>query len=610
MKRITTLGLPLAALLLATSCTDSNYDLSDIDTHSRLDIKGLSIPVNIDPIPLDIMLDIADDSDIKTDAEGNYYFRKSGDFNSDPINVKKITLERPTVDIKGDIAVNFHLDDNIKSVLAQHAPNTPIKDIVNDPTLMESLGIHLTTETELMHLTFDQSTTESEISLEAHNIDKSVKAIQRLGAETSQVAIDFKVTGLDHTFNPFDLTGLELVMPRGFVATSNPNVTYDAKQGILKPKDTRFRLDNNYTADLGLTFNGINYDQLCEPGMKVFDPDRHTFLYKKTCSATGTAILTVADLKDHATYNDIVAMEQPNAVKYHCNIGFTSDITINSFLGDIQYDMDDIKVDPVVITGVPDMLKENGTNIDLSNPQIYLYMNNHLSSYGISVNGDLEIKGYNTITAPLTITPEAQTCIVMSPVNADLFHASGYNHQSVKALSTIVGSGEGETFPEELNIRVVEPQVPTTHLAEEFALGTDHEGVQGSWEFYTRLALTDKSKVKYTKEWDDWSDEDLNGLTVSHAVINVTLQKDVKLDAESIEFILYGDHGELHGQTALTGEEAQDIVLELTGEPVSEIKGGKVNVHLKGMNGDLNKHQTVKISHLTLTVDGYYERDL
>lgn len=610
MKRITTLGLPLAALLLATSCTDSNYDLSDIDTHSRLDIKGLSIPVNIDPIPLDIMLDIADDSDIKTDAEGNYYFRKSGDFNSDPINVKKITLERPKVDFLGDVAVNFHLDDNIKSVLAQHAPNTPIKEILANPALMQSLGIHLTPETELMHLSFDKTTTASEISLEAHDVDKSVKALRRLGTEPGQLSIDFKVSGIDHAFNPFDLTDLELVIPRGFDATTESGTTYDAQKGILKPQNGRCNLNNEYVADLGLTMTAIDYAQLCEPGMQVFDPDKHTFIYKKMCSASGLALLTVADLKDHATYNDIVAMEQPNAVKYHCNIGFTSDITINSFLGDIQYDMDDIMVDPVVITGVPDMLKENGTNIDLSNPQIYLYMNNHLSNYGISVNGDLEIKGNNTITAPLSITPEAQTCIVMSPVNEDLFHASGYNHQSVKALSTVVGSGEGETFPEELNIRVVEPKVPTTQLAEEFALGTDHEAVQGTWEFYTRLALTGNSKVKYTKEWDDWSDEDLNGLTVSHAVVNVTLQKDVKLDAESIEFILYGNHGELHGETALTGDEAQDIVLELTGEPVSEIKGGKVNVHLKGMNGDLNKHQTVKISNLTLTVDGYYERDL
>lgn len=610
MKRITTFSLPLAVLLLTTSCIDNNYDLSDIDTHARLDIKGLSVPVNIDPIQLDLMLDIADDSDIKTDAEGNYYFRKEGNFESSPINVQKVILEKPEVEVKGDIAVNFHLDDHIKGALGKHAPNTPIKSILANPTLMQSLGIHLTPQTELMHLTFDKATTTSEISLEAHNVDKSIKAIRRMGTETALVDIDLKVIGIDHAFNPLDLTNLELNIPRGFVATPKSSVTYDAQNGILKPEHTHFSLDNNYVADLSLSVSAIDYAQLCEPGMNVFDPDKHTFTYKKTCSAAGTAILTIADLKENTTYNDIVALEQPGAVTYHCNIGFIDDITINSFLGDIEYSMDDIIVEPVTISNVPDMLKENGTNIDLRNPQVYLALDNHLSQYGISVNGNLNIKGNNTISTPLNVTKEPQTNIVLSPLNEELYHTTGYTHQTVETLGTVVGSNEGETFPEELNIRIVQPTVPTTHLTRVFSLGTDHEGVQGTWEFYTRLSLTDKTRIKYTKEWDDWSDEDLDGLTVNHAVVTATLQKDVKLDAESVEFILIGQNGEMRAQTALTGAESQNITFDLTGTPVSKIKGGKINVHLKGMNGDLNKQQELKISHLTLVLDGYYEREL
>lgn len=37
-------------LLLLTSCIDDNYDLSDVDTTSRINVNDLVLPVNIDPI--------------------------------------------------------------------------------------------------------------------------------------------------------------------------------------------------------------------------------------------------------------------------------------------------------------------------------------------------------------------------------------------------------------------------------------------------------------------------------------------------------------------------------------------------------------------------------
>lgn len=67
--------------------------------------------------------------------------------------------------------------------------------------------------------------------------------------------------------------------------------------------------------------------------------------------------------------------------------------------------------------------------------------------------------------------------------------------------------------------------MPKTTLSKALPLGTDIDGVNGTWEFYTRLSLTDNTKIKYTKVWDDWSDEDLDGLTVNKATVNVTLQR-------------------------------------------------------------------------------------
>lgn len=612
MKKISSLVLPLAALLFTASCTDNNYDLSDIDTNSRFNVSGLTVPVNMDPVKLDLMLDISDDSDIKTDAEGNYYFTKNGDFET-TVNVNKIILTKPNVDFDGSVSISISLDATTRQNLETYAKDLTIGDVLSNPTIMDRINIKA--DDKILDIEFNSDKTASEINLTANNIDKNVRSIDALGVDPTTLAITVKINGLQKVLEPFSINNLKLVMPKGFNVTTKEGTTYDPKEGILVPNSGNFGLDQNYVADLSLVVKGINYAQLSE-GAEVFDADKHTFTYTKSCSASGSATIMFSDLKSSAKVSDILALEQPNAVSYECKIGFSDDLAINAFDGSITYSMDDIKVDPVTISNIPDILKESGTNIDLKNPQIYLDITNSLSEFGIKVNtGDkdnkkgLEIKGNNDIYADLNIDAVPMTKIVYSPLNENLYHTTGYTHQAVPELGAIVGSKDGKTFPDQLNIRVIAPKVPETKLSKTFKLGEPYK-VTGNWEFYTGLNLTENTVIKYTKEWDDWSDEDLNGLTVKCATVNVDLQKDVKLDADKIEFILKGTKGELRGEAEIIGAEQQPVEIKLTGEAVSGITGGKLNVHLKGMGGDLNKDQEIKISNLKVTVDGYYDREL
>lgn len=606
MKK-TFLSLLSVAMLCTTACTDSSYDLSDIDTNTRITISGLTLPLKMDPVKLDVMLDIADDSDIKTDEQGNYYFKKEGSFTSKKVNVKKITLAKPAVTFDGKINVNLSLTPDIKNKMEQYAGSMTIGDLLQNPTLMGLIGI--TEETEILNITFQNTSTASEINLNANGIDANVQSIEKLGLDATTLAIKVKVNGVNQTIKPFAINNLKLTLPLGMEATAKQGTTYDPKTGVLVADGGKYQIGNDYVADLSLSVRGFVYALMAE-GKKVFDPTAHTFTYKKNCTASGQAVLKIKDLKTTATYNDIVALENPNAVSYECNVGFDKDITINNFKGEITYSMDDIAVDPVHIGNIPEMLKEAGTNIELMNPQIYLSMNNHLYEYGIGVNSSLEIKGNNTINAPMAIQPTDWTKLVMAPKESGLYHEQGYVFQKVEGLTGVVGSKEGESFPETLNIRVIKPTVAKTALKKEFPLGTELDGVNGSWEFYTRLSLTTDAKIKYTKEWNDWEDEDLNTLTVEKASATMTIEKDVALDAESIEFILIGKNSKLQGKTSLTGDAKQNITLNLDGGPVSEIQGAKVNIHLKGKNKDLNKNQQVIISNLKVTVDGHYDRKL
>ena len=176
-------------------------------------------------------------------------------------------------------------------------------------------------------------------------------------------------------------------------------------------------------------------------------------------------------------------------------------------------------------------------------------------------------------------------------------------------LSGVSGDPEKDKIPETLNISIVNPVLNADDV-KNFALGVNHPGITGKWEFYTKLSLTEKSTIKYVKEWDDWGSKDLDGLTVEKAIANFTVDKDVAVDAEKIKFTLLGKNGQLTGETPLVGDEEQDISMEMTGGPVSQIYGGKIELILKGQGKPISAEQQLNIKNLRVKVDGYYDRKL
>ncbi len=69
MKRYLLPATPLAAMLLLTGCMDDNYDLSNINTTTEVKVNGLTIPVNLNEVKLDALIDLGEDSDIKEETD-------------------------------------------------------------------------------------------------------------------------------------------------------------------------------------------------------------------------------------------------------------------------------------------------------------------------------------------------------------------------------------------------------------------------------------------------------------------------------------------------------------------------------------------------------------
>ena len=65
-----------ALLATTTACIDDSYDLSNIDTTTKIAVNDLEIPINLDAVKLDNIIELNDDDQVKvyTDAQGNRFY--------------------------------------------------------------------------------------------------------------------------------------------------------------------------------------------------------------------------------------------------------------------------------------------------------------------------------------------------------------------------------------------------------------------------------------------------------------------------------------------------------------------------------------------------------
>ena len=132
----------------------------------------------------------------------------------------------------------------------------------------------------------------------------------------------------------------------------------------------------------------------------------------------------------------------------------------------------------------------------------------------------------------------------------------------------------------------------------------------GKWLFYAPLDLTDNSFIKYTKSWDDWQDDDLDGLTVQQAAITCVMSSDVPL-ALDVTFKLLGKKGTLTGSTKLAANAKNvDINIPLSGTDVSQIYGMTIDAKINGSNKPLAPNQKIVVKNLKAKVTGYYDKEL
>jgi len=553
------------------SCTDSDYDLSDIDTSARFKVNDLVVPVNMEAITLDCALDLNEDSKVKKCGD-EYAVVEQGDFTSSAIEVKTFTADG------GEYQSSQSID-----LIEDHAPTIPAS---RKPIRGNAV--------RLAHADIPGNSTDIKASTD--QADPSVIAIDRIGTEMN-IRLTLQFTGLTQFIKMIDVEELEIQFLKGLELETSAG-SYNPETGKLTIGDALTDLTHKLGIDLHIT----GFDA-AKAGIT---------LENRTFSIDSQARVTNGRL---AVYSDQVATSLP--IDLPESIGYTlaasvGQCSVTTFTGKIRHDITGIDIAPIDLTNIPEMLTQEGTNIILDNPQIYLELNNPLrqSGYALNVQAGMSLTGNSTYSTAhdAIVLDKSQNQFLLSPHAPKALYA-GFDqarHVPFPDLSKVVS---GNAIPQHIGIDIIAPMVPTQQV-NNFILGNTLPAVQGHWLFYAPLNLTESSAIKFTKTWDEWQDEDLDGLTVQQGEVTATFSSDVPL-ALDITFTLLGREGEMKGNATLAAN-ASDVVLSipLSGPGVSKIYGLTIDARIQGGGRTLSPSQKISVKDMRATVSGYYDREL
>lgn len=601
MKFKTLLMAGGATALLLSSCIDDKYDLADIDTTSKFKVDNLTIPVNLDPVTLDDIITIKENSKLQKytiDGTTFYAVEQSGDFKSDSIKANKFTANPGQLN---PTEATF-----VRNIAAQKG----------------------TRAGALLNYDIKQEVKQS-LDYEATDIDGTIRGITTINFDP-KVRLGLTLMMKAQIDNGIDISvsNVNIQLPTGLnfdYATANGSTlscTYNASTGVISLPI--FAL-NEGKADIEMYFSGISLDDY--PGAFKFDEnsDKGSFELDSEITIENGAVLQMSG-------EETALAGLPQEINFTVNYDVTS-IEASSILGNLLYTGEGLTINPIDLDNLPSFLNDPETKLMLDNPQIYLMINNPLGDDGLGFQSDLNIIAYrenSTIDYPsptIKVEPEAgQHNFLLAP-HADAVtliptdYKSNIQRLDYKDLGYILsGKGDNSGMPEKLDIEVVSPMVEAMDVNNPFPLGQKFTPMDGSYLFLAPLALEEGSTI--VKTVDGWYSDDLADLTIEELNIAALASSDlpsgvvINLYAIDKEGKQISETGTLNLE-AMAKEEAISVTLvglmkDGVRQGITDLDGLNLYVITQG-NDDgesLAPSQTITLKNLKATVSGYYLKKL
>lgn len=591
MKHFYLAVLLVTVLAAMTGCIDNNYDLSDIDTTTEVKVTDLTLPINLDAITLDDIID-TDDSQIKIinlNGKEIYAVTQSGEFSANEIEIAGFTATAKNIE---PVESTFRLD-------------TPNATPAHNPAKAQNIEV---TSKYLLEFSPIQS-----IDISAVSIDEAIVSLEYIECDPMNIRLSFSAIGPGSaTTMKFNRIVINFI--KGLTLVNLPsNYTYDPKTGILSV--TGLDCPSN-KSEISLTATGAD---MLLAGCKI---ENGALDFRSAIN------IREAELETKTVISE--GMSVSPEIRFRVDT-YVDALVAKSFTGQVEYKLEGsgLSIDPVMLDDLPDFLNDDQTNIILSNPQIYLSVINPVAQNDLSFQTGMELTavrstGNETYCLDNNEHVKIGTEKGSGPYNFVLSpslpseplagYADGLTHVSFSGLSKVL-SGNG--LPSEIKIDLVNPELPLQRTSN-FQLNSKLPALKGTYDFLAPLALERNSKIIYVDTESGWGDEDLAKLTINTLTVTADVTSDIPLDAKATIIPLYkndfNDETEeakpiagVKGEAILPAN-AKDFPLTVTvNGDIHNLDGIKITVTAEpGSSDALAPKQTITLKKVRATVSGSY----
>lgn len=569
------MAVALAAALLA-GCVDDNYDLSNVDTTVKVPVDNLIVPINIEEITLDDILELKDTDSVKV-INGEYAVLARGTFKSDDISVPAITLKAPTI----------------------QSSVTPI----NLTTLMTSTRA-LPTE-----FSYNMANETSPFEFTANAVSDFIVEIGHLGCELS-LTIKIQLQGLENAVKRVSFKNVVLQLPTGLDLVPTGGADYKPATGLLTIPDQTI---TGTSLTLTLNATGVNFPQ----AGGVYKYDEGTISLKGSLFIKqGTANIQLSDINTGITSLPAVV----NLVTDYT----LSDAKVTTFSGKVKYDISGAHLADIDLSSLPDVLSQNATNLTFVNPMLYLEVDNPLQQYKLYARTGFDITAYHgtdpTVysldNTQFQIGPDNASGIynyVLSPTEPTI--AEPAFPDAVHVPFTTMGNVlSGDGIPQRLSLDLNNPGVPAQPVTN-LAIGKSLGSLTGRYRFVAPLQFGAGSTITYKDKIDGWSSDDLDHVTVTALEVNLEISTDIPV---AVDFKGYpiDAAGNQIGNVEIIGAEVnanadhQVVTMRITGE-IRGLDGIEfVATAISHGGAALSPGMKVHLTKIRPCVTGYYEKEL
>lgn len=573
--------------LLMTGCVDDAYDLEDINTDIEVKVNNLVVPINLDAITLSNAFDLDPESVIK-EINGEYAVVVDGDFESSSVTIDPVTINPGSVDPISCSILKYEGSD----VDLPIAPQT---------------------------ISYSVDEVNTSFSFSSYNVDKCIRSLKNAKVDWT---IDLKVDISDNNglFNSLSFQKMVLAVPAGLHISN-----YPYSDGKVNVGDVNMNIGRETTLQLKVDeidftkFDTQSFKFTAAPG----DNNDGSISFSGAIGVVSGFVVGGANSTTSSMPQSVDLVIEP----------VMNVINVASVSGVIAYDLSGFDVADVELTDLPDMLHQEGTDISLANPQLYLSLNNPVANYGLKAASGLTLTSMKGIDAVNTcsldpgkeielgtqqgISGPYRYCLAPTDPKSYYQGYEGADFVGYKSLSQLL-SGKG--LPDYISVTFDNPRVLPGEVTD-FALNTTIDNVRGNYTLFAPLELSVGSQIVYEGDETGWDDETVRNITITSLKVNAVVKNSLPAD-----IVLSGIPLGVDGKPCVDPKTGKEVVLEgLTvaagAEAAVELHSTGTVVGLDGIRYTakcavteagkvLKPAETIELKNIRVTVDGSYRDTL